>query len=126
MRFTAFGDSFAHGNKESFWDLARSAKHHLEPAQSIVGAKAMLGAVDGETAKALVADESEERPGRIFLFDCHISNLGVLPLAHTYGSISVESIWGPGVLLGFQGEQTLGVSTVNDSICLAHVSHDPI
>jgi hypothetical protein len=35
------------------------------------------------------------------------------------------SFVGPCALLGFEGEQTIGVATVDGSLCLTHTSHTP-
>jgi len=126
MLFSAFGDPFADEELPAFWDLARAAKRHLQSAEDITGVKALLGAVNDSTAVALNAGEAAGRPGRIFLLDIHLSNLGVLPIEPSYGGLSVTSVWGPAVLLGFEGEQTLGISTVNGSMCLLHTSHSAI
>jgi hypothetical protein len=126
MYFTAFVDLFPDEVVSSFWDLARAAKAHLRASQDVAGVRALLKVVRDDTALALSADESAERPGRLFLYDIHLSNLGVVPIEPSYGHLSVESIWGPGVLVGFEGEQTLGVSTMNGSLCLLHTSHSAL
>ena len=54
-----------------------------------------------------------------------VSNLGVLPFASRFGKVTLKALWGPAVLAGLEGEQTIGVATVNDAICLLHTSHTP-
>jgi hypothetical protein len=34
-------------------------------------------------------------------------------------------MFGPAVLTGFEGHQTIGVATVNRALCLLHTSHTP-
>lgn len=55
--------------------------------------------------------------------DILISNLGVLPFSRKFGDLTLESLWGPSVLIGTKGEQTIGVATINDAIHLIHTSY---
>jgi hypothetical protein len=94
--------------------------------QSTDGVKAVLGAVDGIVQSGLDAYSAGEEGGKLFLFDIHVSNLGAVPIQTSYGDLSLRQLWGPGVLIGFEGEQTLGASTVNGHLCLLHTSHSPL
>jgi hypothetical protein len=55
-----------------------------------------------------------------------VSNLGVLPFETTVGRFKLESLWGPSVFVGIEGEQMIGVATLNGSIHLLHTSYTPI
>jgi hypothetical protein len=35
-------------------------------------------------------------------------------------------VWGPAVLAGLEGEQTIGVATINESLCMVHRSYRPV
>jgi len=61
-------------------------------------------------------------------FPCELllTNLGNLPLHFDCGDLKLKSLWGPSVLMGFEGEQTVGVTTVNGSLCLLHSSFAPL
>jgi hypothetical protein len=61
-------------------------------------------------------------------FPCELllTNLGNLPIRFETGALKLEALWGPSVLLGFEGEQTVGVTTTNGSLCLLHTSFAPI
>jgi len=126
MLFTAFVDLFPDEEPSSFWDLARVAKSHLEPLETIAGSRAVLAAVNDATAQLLSATKDAGQAGSSFPLDITISNLGVLPIETSYGNISLESMWGPAVLNGYEGEQTLGAITVNDTLCLLHTSHSAL
>jgi len=54
-----------------------------------------------------------------------LTNLGVLGFDKQFGPLKLEEVWGPAVLDGMVGEHTIGVATVNGSICLTHTSHTP-
>jgi hypothetical protein len=86
----------------------------------------VLGAVDGIVQSGLDAYSAGEEGGKLFLFDIHLSNLGAVAIPTSYGALSLRQLWGPGVLIGFEGEQTLGVSTLNGRLCLLHTSHRPL
>jgi hypothetical protein len=45
-----------------------------------------------------------------------VSNLGVLPLETSFGGFKLESLWGPSVLVGVEGEQMIGAATLNGVI----------
>jgi hypothetical protein len=34
-------------------------------------------------------------------------------------------MFGPAVVTGFEGQQTIGVATANGALCLLHTSHTP-
>jgi hypothetical protein len=61
-------------------------------------------------------------------FPCELllTNLGNLPIQFETGALKLEALWGPSVLMGFEGEQTVGVTTTNGSLCLLHTSFAPI
>jgi hypothetical protein len=98
----------------------------LSLGQSEGGVKAALGAVNGIVQSGLDVYSAGEEGGKLFLFDIHLSNLGAVAIPTSYGALSLRQLWGPGVLIGFEGEQTLGVSTFNGRLCLLHTSHCPL
>ena len=61
-------------------------------------------------------------------FPCELllTNLGNLSLQFDFGDLKLKALWGPSVLMGFEGEQTVGVSTVNGSLCMLHTSFAPL
>jgi hypothetical protein len=124
--FTACDFLLADSPVNDLWSLARRSKDMLSLGQSADGVKAVLGAVDGIVQLGLDVCSAGEQGGKLFLFDLHISNLGAVPIPTTYGAFSLRQLWGPAVLLGFEGEQTLGASTVNGQLCLLHTSYSPL
>jgi hypothetical protein len=47
-----------------------------------------------------------------------VSNLGVLPFETSVGDFKLESLWGPSVFVSIEGEQMIGVATLNGAIHL--------
>ena len=124
--FTACGFALEEGRGREFWDLARAVKDTLRTVQSEDGAKAVLAAVGEVVRTCEDALSGGEQGARLFRFDLHVSNLGAIKIPTCYGRLSLRQVWGPAVLVGYEGEQTLGVSTVNGRLCLLHTSHSPL
>jgi hypothetical protein len=110
-----------------FWDLARYAKNALMSKQSLqdvaIGMagleQAMSGGADVSMASQILAQG----------FPCELllTNLGCLSSCRfDRGNVKLKALWGPAVLMGFQGEQTVGVTTANGSLCLLHSSFAPL
>jgi hypothetical protein len=55
-----------------------------------------------------------------------ITNLGRLAVGSQFGSLKVEAFWGPALTMGFDGEQSIGVSTLDGRLACLHVSYRPI
>jgi hypothetical protein len=124
--FTACDFPLPDSPVDDLWNLARRSKDKLSLGQSENGVKAVLGAVGGIVQSGLDAYSAGEEGGKLFSFDIHLSNLGAVAIPTLYGALSLRQLWGPGVLIGFEGEQTLGVSTLNERLCLLHTSHRPL
>jgi hypothetical protein len=58
--------------------------------------------------------------------DVLVSNLGVIPFETDFGSLTLEGLWGPSVLMGSEGEQAIGVATLHGAIHLLHTSFAPL
>jgi hypothetical protein len=109
-----------------FWDLARSIKVSLTAGQTAncvaLGmeglAQALDGGVDVHGASQILANA----------FPCELllTNLGNRTSHFNCGELKLRALWGPAVFMGFQGEQTVGVTTTNGSLCMLHTSFTPI
>ncbi len=124
--FTACDSAIQDASVDDFWSHARGLKAALTPMQTAEGARAVLGAIDGVVQLDLDAAAAAEEGGRLFTFDVMLTNLGAVPIDSSYGQLSLKQVWGPGVLVGLEGEQTLGVSTFNGRLALLHTSHTPL
>jgi hypothetical protein len=110
----------------SFWELARDAKAAIAVGQkrdAVIASLSAIGEVVGKgTEIATVANFAADA----FAHEGVLTNLGVLTFENRFGALKLESMWGPAVLAGMEGEQTIGVTTVNGSLCLTHTSHKPL
>ena len=126
LLFTAADSCILDEPAEDFWGLTRRSKSLLSLARTVDGARAVLGAVDGIVQRGLHATSAAEEGAKLFLFDLMLTNLGAVPIETSYGFLLLRDLWGPAVLVGLEGEQTLGVSTFNGRLCLLHTSHSPL
>jgi hypothetical protein len=55
-----------------------------------------------------------------------VTNLGRVPFDTIFGRLRLKSLWGPAVLRGIEGEQTIGAATINGSLNLLHTSYTPL
>jgi uncharacterized RmlC-like cupin family protein len=124
--FVSATTSTLDGQAVGFWELARDAKAAIAIEQtrdSVMASLSTIGEVVGKgaeiaTAANVLADA--------FAHEGVLTNLGVLPFDNRFGALTLENMWGPAVQAGMEGEQTIGVATVNGSICLTHTSHTPL
>jgi Condensation domain len=109
----------------SFWDMARLAKRSIAPMQSPEAASLRMKELDQFLANRPDENETAARMSGI-KFDINISNLGNLPIETRFGDLTLERLWGPSILAGFEGEQEIGVATINGSLSLLHTSYKPL
>jgi hypothetical protein len=109
-----------------FWEVARDAKIAIAAGQTRNGVAALLSAFEEVVGNGAEIPAAAEFIAAVFAHEATLTNLGVLTFDSRFGPLKLEAMWGPAVLLGMEGEQTIGVATVNGSICLTHVSHAPL
>jgi NRPS condensation-like uncharacterized protein len=113
----------AEGN--SLWDIARLATSQIHPAltteavvQAIHTRSPILSGMDLEALSSFLLSA--------FAHESILTNLGEIPCERTAGHLRVEAIWGPGVAMGVEGEQVLGIASLRGGgICLLHTSFTP-
>ena len=94
-----------------FWDIARFARSSLTSQQSLehvaIGMKtlsdAMAPGIDTYGASQILA--------QAFPCELLLTNLGKLPCEFDCVDLKLKALWGPAVFMGFEGEQTVGVTT---------------
>jgi hypothetical protein len=77
----------------------------------------VLNGLDVQTAAQTMA--------RRFAYEICLTNLGNLRYGTTFGGLRLDAIWGPVVFAGFEGAQTIGVTTTNGTLWLVHASYTP-
>ncbi len=110
----------------SFWDLARAAKTGLDGTNSIEYVTGYLSffrdLVFGHNDILKMLDALK------LAFNHHImvTNLVKVRYKTDFGSLKLESLYGPMVRSGKGMEQTIGALTTNGSLCLTNTSDNPI
>lgn len=115
--------AFALNDETGFWEIARQAKAALAEtgslgffADSTIGLRKMM---QGHRDIMPILQSNLK-------FDLMLSNLGSYPYNTTYGSLRLTDLTGPFIVSGFDREQTIGASTVNGRLCLAHTGNPAI
>jgi len=55
-----------------------------------------------------------------------VTNLKQVQFDLLPGGLTVEAVWGPSVLMGYEGEHTLGTATYDGALHLVYTSHTPV
>jgi NRPS condensation-like uncharacterized protein len=118
--------SIAPGDSIRFWELARFAKDGLSAVKSTENISKMIDLQSAAVSSNLTVEQAFELKRNAFNAQVMLTNLGRFPFDSTFGSLKLETLWAPVALRGVEGEQTLGVVTVNDSLHLTHTSPVPI
>ncbi|WP_158615495.1 condensation domain-containing protein [Acidipila sp. EB88] len=111
---------------EGFWSVARQAVRDLEPAkiphvvEQVFKAVADLTAPPAEPAQVGGFIES------VIAAHMMVSNLGAVPFPAERNQLRVTAVWGPATLIGTEGEQIIGVATLNNELHLVQSSYTPI
>lgn len=113
--------SYDLSNGIHFWDLARKITQDIAPFKSVEVIAGIFGAfksiMSDATVESIAAFENRECSS-----DVVVSNLGALPFQTDYGTLILEELWGPSILFGTEGEHTIGVATLHNSIHLLYTS----
>jgi hypothetical protein len=89
------------------------------------GIAAVVSVLQQAVADAPDVATASEFAATVFVREGLITNLGSLPFPGQFGSLKLKAIWGPSVLSGLEGEQTIGAATVGGTLSLLHTSHTP-
>ena len=111
------------GHETAFWQIAREAKLALSAGQKRDAIAALLAAIEGVVGDGMEIAAAAEFAANALAHEAVLTNLGVLAFDRKFGPLVLEEVWGPAVAMGFDGEQTIGVATINGSICLTHTTY---
>jgi hypothetical protein len=109
-----------------FWDIARDARMAVATNRTIESIAAQLSAFRQVVGNGAEVATVAEFGAKVFASEVLLTNLGSLSFNRQFGPVTLEAIFGPAVLAGFEGQQTIGVATVNGALCLLHTSHTPL
>jgi hypothetical protein len=108
-----------------FWDIARDARNGVAVNQTSENVATQLAAFRRVVGNGAEVAAVAEFAAKVFASEVLLTNLGSLSFDRQFGPVTLKAMFGPAVLTGFEGQQTIGVATVNGALCLLHTSHTP-
>jgi hypothetical protein len=109
-----------------FWEMARFAKSSLAGKQPLERVAMEMQGLERAVESGIDVAGAAQVLAQGFPCELLLTNLGNLPIQFETGNLKLKALWGPSVLMGYEGEQTVGVATTNGSLCLLHTSFAPI
>jgi Condensation domain len=123
--FVSATTSLFDGEAKDFWDLARDARNNIVANQTREYIAAGLSAFRQVVGTGAEVATAAEFAAQVFANEIMVTNLGSLSFDQRFGPVTLKALFGPAVLTGFEGQQTIGVATVNGALCLLHTGHTP-
>ncbi len=108
-----------------FWDVARHATATARACKSASGLRAIVGAAGGVVSPGATPQSACAFAANAFGREALISNLGAVPGDLRFDAWKVSALWGPMVLSGFEGDQSIGVASLDGALHLTHSSYTP-
>jgi hypothetical protein len=109
-----------------FWDMARFAKSALTSTQSLESVSFGMAGLNEALEAGIDVHGASQVLAHAFPCELLLTNLGSLQCGFDCCDLKLKALWGPAVFMGFEGEQTVGVTTTNGSLCLLHSSFAPL
>jgi hypothetical protein len=123
--FVSATTSVFDGEAKEFWDLARDARNSIAANQTSEHVTTGLAAFRQVVGNGAEVATAAELGAQVFASEVMVTNLGILSFDRQFGPVTLKALFGPAVLTGFEGQQTIGVATVNGALCLLHTGHTP-
>jgi len=108
-----------------FWDIARDARIGVADNQTSENIAAQLSIFRQVVGNGAEVATAAQFVAKVFASEVLLTNLGSLSFDRQFGPVTLKAMFGPAVLTGLEGQQTIGVATVNGALCLLHTSHTP-
>jgi Condensation domain len=126
LALTAGIVSFAPPAGSGFWDLARWTKEGLRPFQTMEGVRRISGMLEKEFSNHANVETVAMAMAQGMGHELMVTNVQQFPFENRFGDLTLEGLWGPSTMNGFEGEQVVGIATVNGSLHMVHTSYKPI
>ena len=111
---------------DDFWRAARAIREDLVPPRTIE----QLAQAFSSTERLMATRPSLQQLIDLFASrggqKVSINNLGAAPFKAQFGALALKALWGPTLLVGYEGERLISAATVDGSLNLLHVSYTPI
>ena len=126
LALTAGIVSFAPSSGSGFWDLARWAKEGLRPFQTMEGVRRVSGMLEKKFSSPANVETVARAMAQEMGYELVVTNVQQFPFENRFGDLTLEGLWGPSALNGFEGEQAVAIATVNGSLHMVHTSYTPV
>jgi hypothetical protein len=118
--------AYAPDSTENLWNVARAVKDELTPVRTAQGLSTVFSGFRQLMSTSPNVAQIAAFELQVCACEGMVSNLGALPFETSVGRFKLESLWGPSVFVGIEGEQMIGVATLNGAIHLLHTSYTPM
>jgi hypothetical protein len=118
--------AYAPDSTEHLWNVARTVKDELTPVRTAQGLSTVFSGFRQLMSTSPNVAQIAAFELQVCACEGMVSNLGILPFETSFGGFKLESLWGPSVFVGIEGEQMIGAATANGAIHLLHTSYSPI
>ena len=118
--------AYAPDSTENLWNVARAVKDELTPVRTAQGLSTVFSGFRQLMSTSPNVAQIAAFELQVCACEGMVSNLGILPFETSFGGCKLESLWGPSVFIGIEGEPMIGVATLNGAIHLLHTSYTPI
>jgi hypothetical protein len=118
--------AYAPDSTENLWNVARAVKDELTPVRTAQGLSTVFSGFRQLMSTSPNVAQIAAFELQVCACEGMVSNLGILSFETSFGGFKLESLWGPSVFVGIEGEQMIGVATLNGAIHLLHTSYTPI
>src|SRR5262249_3277209 len=108
-----------------FWDIACDARIDVAVNQTSENIAAQLAAFRRVVGNGADVATVAEFVAEVFASEVLLTNLVDLSFDRQFVPVMLKAMLWPAVVTGFDGQQTIGVSTVNGALCLLLISHTP-
>jgi hypothetical protein len=111
---------------KSLWESARAIRSQLMPWQSFGEIESTFNRMKAMMAMNLDPASLVDTMEGKFGYDVTVTNLKHVHFTTLPGALTVESVWGPSVLMGYEGEHTVGTATFDGALHLVYTSYTPV
>jgi hypothetical protein len=118
--------AYAPDSEKCLWDVARAVKDELTPVRNAEGLSTVFSGLQQLVSTSPNVAQIAAFELQVCACEGMVSNLGVLPFETSFSGFKLESLWGPSVFVGIEGEQMIGAATLNGAIHLLYTSYTPI
>ena len=125
LYFTGARTGFTGEQLTDLWDMARTVSDQLAVPRSLPAVLAVSAATEQLIPIDATTQDAEDFMVGGLSFEAFASNLRVLDMG-PLEAVRPVAIWGPAILLQFQGELNTGICTFNGQLRMVSASHEPL